>query len=256
MRFLLLLTLLAGCLAAQTPVAGRNSVVVRGQPQDVYFFPADKGPGRAAGLVLYLPGDGGWRGFAVDMVKAMASYGYDVYAWDTKQYLTGFTSPKSTLKESDVMGDARTIARWMTQGRNEKVTVSGWSEGAGLALLAAATPEGKSAWRGLVAIGLPDYGFLGWRLADNMTYLTKKDPVEPRFDALAHVPKVAPLPTAMIFSNRDEYVPPAKARQLFDAATEPKRIFQVDARDHRFDGNQAEFFKVLREALGWVHTPR
>ncbi len=204
--------------------------------------------------MLYLPGDGGWRGFAVEMVKSMASFGYDVYAWDTKQYLESFTTGQSALKETDVMADFRFVAQWITQGRRDRVTLSGWSEGAGLALLAAASSQDKSALRGLLAIGLPESGSLGWRLADNLTYLTKRAPNEPQFSALPRMPKVAPLPLAMIYSTHDEYVSPESARKLFDNAAQPKRLFLVEARDHRYDGNQAEFYKSLREALSWIQA--
>ena len=37
-------------LFAQKPAPGRNSVTLRGQPQDVYFYPAGGGSGRAAGV--------------------------------------------------------------------------------------------------------------------------------------------------------------------------------------------------------------
>jgi dienelactone hydrolase len=241
-------------LFAQKPAPGRNSVTLRGQPQDVYFYPAGGGSGRAAGTVLYLPGDGGWRGFAIEMVKSMASFGYDAYAWDSKQYLESFTDGRGALKETDVMADFRFMTQWINQGKRDRVIVSGWSEGAGLALLAAASSDNKSTVRGLVAIGLPEYGILGWKLADNLTYLTKKAPSEPQFSTLPQMPKVAPLPLAMIYSTHDEYVPQERAKKLFDAASQPKRFFLVDARDHHYAGNQAEFFKALREALAWIQS--
>jgi len=41
--------------------------------------------------VIFLPGDGGWRGTAVAMGRTIASWGYDVYGFDTKKYLAAFT---------------------------------------------------------------------------------------------------------------------------------------------------------------------
>jgi dienelactone hydrolase len=241
-------------LLAQKAAPGRNSVTLRGQPQDVYFYPAEGGSGRAAGTVLYLPGDGGWRGFAIEMVRSMASSGYDVYAWDSKQYLESFTTGRGALREVDVMADFRFMARWINQGKRDRVILSGWSEGAGLALLGAASPENRSIVRGLLVIGLPEYGVLGWRLADDLTYLTRRSPNEPQFDALPQMPRVAPLPLAMIYSTHDEYVPQPKAKALFDAASQPKRFFLIDARDHHYSGDQAGFFKALREALAWIQA--
>jgi fermentation-respiration switch protein FrsA (DUF1100 family) len=58
----------------------------------------------------------------------------------------------------------------------------------------------------------------------------------------------------MIQSSRDEYVPVEEARRLFAAAGEPKRFVLVEARNHRFDGNQPEFFRQLRAMIEWVNT--
>ena len=123
--------------SAYAQTAGKNTVTIRGQQQDVYYYPAT-GPATSSRLnrkVLFAPGDGGWRGWAITLAHQMASWGYDVYGLDTKTYLTGFTG-KTALKEAEVMSDFQQIAQWMTQGANERVTLVGWSEGAGLGVLA------------------------------------------------------------------------------------------------------------------------
>jgi pimeloyl-ACP methyl ester carboxylesterase len=227
--------------------------MLRGQAQEVHYYAA---AGRKSGVLLFLPGDGGWRGFAIDIANGASSCGYDVFGWDTKGYLESFTPGKSTLTESDVVADFRAMAGVLTRGRPENLVVGGWSEGAGLALLGAAAPENRAAFRGLLAIGLPVRGFLGWKLADNITYLTKRDPNEPHFDSAPLLPRVSPLPLAMIHSSGDEYVKPDVARWMFDAAAQPKRFFLVQARDHHYAGNQREFFRVLREALEWIRADK
>ncbi|HWR54794.1 MAG TPA: AcvB/VirJ family lysyl-phosphatidylglycerol hydrolase, partial [Bryobacteraceae bacterium] len=75
------LALASGC-AAQGDEA--RIVSIRGVPQDVYHYGSG---GRHRGTVMFLPGDGGWRGFAVNVAEEMASWGYDVYGFDTKRYL-------------------------------------------------------------------------------------------------------------------------------------------------------------------------
>ena len=64
---------------------------------------------------------------------------------------------------------------------------------------------------------------------------------------------VSPAPVAVIHSTRDEYVPVGEARQLLEAARNPKRLWVVDASDHRFSGNLPEFDRRLLEAVAWVH---
>ena len=80
------------------PPPGKNAPVIRGQQQDVYFYPAQGGV-KNAQKVLFLPGDGGWEGLALDIAEEMSKVGYDVYGFDTKRYLESFTTDAGTLKE-------------------------------------------------------------------------------------------------------------------------------------------------------------
>lgn len=248
--------LVAGCSAVapalpQSLAPGRNELLLRDKKQDIYYYPA-RSQGAVAFPVLFLPGDGGWRGFAVEIAESLAMHGYDVYGWDTKQYLIGFTSGKTTLKETEIMADVRSMARSITGGKAQKIALIGWSEGAGIALLGAAASGSKNVFSGLVSIGMPRSAVLGWRLVDNITYLTKKEPNEPTFATASYLPQLSPLPLVMIHSTHDEYISTGLARQLFDGAREPKRLFLIEARNHRYDGNREQFLRVLREALQWI----
>ncbi len=245
--------LISSVVWGQSFAPGKNAVMLRGEPQDVYYHPVK---GTKVGALLFLPGDGGWRGFAVDIANGAAADGYDVFGWDTKTYLEGFTRGKQTLTESEAISDFRAMASALTRGRPGMMIVGGWSEGAALALLGAAAPENRTTFRGLLAVGLPAHGFLGWKLADNLTYLTKREPDEPQFDSVPLLAKVSPLPLVMIQSTADDYVKPEVARGMFDKAAQPKRFYLIQARDHRYDGNQGEFFRVLREGLEWMQTGR
>lgn len=236
---------------SQSLAPGQHAFLLRGKEQDLYYYPP-RNRTATADPVLFLPGDGGWRGFAVDIAESLARYGYPVYGWDTKRYLTSFTSGKTTLKESDIMTDFHSVARHVTSGRPQKISLLGWSEGAGLAVLGAAAPGNKDLFSGLVSIGIPEFAVLGWRLTDNFTYLTKKDPNEPTFATAPFLPQISPLPLAMIHSTHDEYISSGASRRLFDGAREPKRFFLVEARNHRYDGNRDQFLRVLREALQWI----
>lgn len=244
---LLTASLISTNAAAQA--SGRNLVNIRGQQQEIYCYPATGQ--RLNQKVLFAPGDGGWRGWAVTIAQQMASWGYDVYGLDTKTYLTCFTG-KTALKEADVMSDFRSLAQWMTGNSGEKVTLVGWSEGAGLAVLAAACAENKRTFRGVITFGLGDENVLGWTWKDNLTYVTKSRPSEPVFHASDYMSKVAPLPLLMIYSSKDEYVPFDEAKHLATLAKEPKRVTVILAANHRFDGNTSEFYRTLREGLQWI----
>lgn len=236
---------------AQTTNAGKNTIIIRGERQDIYFYPAKGQLRHPDSKILFAPGDGGWRGFAVTIARVVASWGYDVYGLDTKRYLESFTGG-STLKETDVMNDFQKIAYWVTQKADERVILMGHSEGAGLCLLAAASDEHQKSFSGLVSIGLSESSVLGWRLLDDITYLTKKVPNEPTFESVDFLPKVSPLPILMIQSSQDQYVSAEAARKLFSTAREPKRFLLIKSQNHRFDGNTDEFFRALQEGIEWI----
>ena len=239
--------------AAQTaaqgrPVAGTNVVTIRGERQDVYYLPAQGKP--LHHNVLFVPGVGGWRGWAITVGEAMASWGYDVYGLDTKTYLDDFSS-HGQLTEADVAGDMCAIAHWTTGGSAARVTFVGWSEGAGLGVLGAAGGASKKTLAGLITFGLADENVIAWHWSDNLESFIRK-PQEPTFHAASYMSKVSPLPLVMIQSGHDQYVGVDESKRLFAAAAEPKQFKLVPADNHRFDGNHKEFFVKLREGLQWI----
>jgi hypothetical protein len=94
------------------------------------------------------------------------------------------------------------------------VVVSGVSEGAALAVLAASS-EANHAWiTGVITMGLPSSAELAWRWSDFTTWFTKKDASEPSFAPKDFIASVSPLPLCMIQSTKDEYVTEADYREL------------------------------------------
>jgi alpha-beta hydrolase superfamily lysophospholipase len=245
--------LLLGSVFGQTPVPGRNSVTVRGQPQDAYYYPANRIP--ALGKVLFFPGDGGWHGFAITITQKLQSSGYDVYGVDTRRYLQSFTGTK-VLETSEIASDLEQLAEWARQGSQARILLLGWSEGAGLCLAAVADPEHRNVFQGLVAIGMTEYNIRALRWSDLMAQVTKKLPKEPTFKSADLIDKVSPLPLAMIVSTRDEYVSLDTTRQLFARAREPKRLSVIDAENHKFGGKTDEFFRTLNENLTWIQQQK
>jgi pimeloyl-ACP methyl ester carboxylesterase len=247
----LCLVLIVTCLLARAdnPVPGKNRVWIRGQEQEVYFLPgAGVGPHRR---VLFIPGDGGWHGFAIDIGDNLSAAGYDVLGLDTRRYLQSFTG-ESVLTTTQIASDFRQLADWIRQGGHDRVLLAGWSEGAGLGLAAAADGASKSVFEGLVAIGMTEQNILAWRYSDLWAEVSKKLPKEPTFASSEYVSKVAPLPLFVIASTRDEYISQNVSRTLFGIAREPKRFVLIDARDHKFSGNTDQFFRTFKEALSWT----
>jgi fermentation-respiration switch protein FrsA (DUF1100 family) len=123
---------------------------------------------------------------------------------------------------------------------------------AGLSVLAATDPQTKQAVGGVIGLGLPDLNELGWRLRDSVIYLTHGTPKEPTFSTAAVVDRMSPVPFAAIHSTRDEFVPVAEVERTLQRANEPKRLWVIQASDHRFSDNLQEFDARLLEAMQWV----
>jgi pimeloyl-ACP methyl ester carboxylesterase len=238
---------------AENPKPGKNEVTIRDQRQTVYFYRAE-GIGRHR-KILFVPGDGGWRGFAITMTEEIAKAGYDVYCIDTRRYLETFTGP-TVLSTAEIASDFQQMARWIQQGGQERLVLVGWSEGAGLGLAAIADATNQVIFDGLVAIGTPEYNILSWHWSDIGAEITKKLPHEPTFKSADFMAKVSPLPLFVIASRSNEYVTPEATRDLFSAAREPKRLVTIDARDHKYSGNTENFFRALREGLNWIQQQR
>jgi dienelactone hydrolase len=235
---------------AENPKPGKHEVTIRGRRQEIYFYPA-QAAGQYHRKILFAPGDGGWRGFAITITEELAKAGYDVYCIDTGRYLQSFTGPV-VLSTADIASDFHQVARWIEQGSQERLLLVGWSEGAGLGLAVAADVENQSAFEGLAAIGTPEYNILAWHWSDIGAELTKKLPHGPTFKSSEFVTRVSPLPLFVIASTSDEYVTPEVTRALFSAARQPKRLAMIDARDHKYSGNTEGFFRALREGLNWI----
>ena len=246
---LVIVVALCASVCGQIPHAGKNTLTLRGQEQNVYVYQATR-PGRH-GKIFFAPGDAGCRGFAVAIAEQLGKEGYDTYCLDVLHYLESFTG-KTTLTTEQIASDFNQIAQWIEEKNHEPILLVGWSEGAGLDLAAAADWTNKVVFNGIIAIGVPEDNILAWRWRDIGAWITKKSPREPSFKSADFMPRVSPLPIFVIGSTSTEWVTPEATRQLFSLAHEPKKLEMVTARNHKYSGNTQAFFKVLREALDWV----
>jgi hypothetical protein len=225
-----------------------DAVVIRGHSQLVHVYGT-----RGAGTpIVVSSGDGGWVHLAPHVAEFLAEKGFFVVGFDAKAYLESFTTWSSTLRPQDEPGDFLALTGYAARGSTEKPILIGVSEGAGLSVLAATDPQTKSHIVGVIGLGLPDINELAWRLKDSIIYVTHGVPNEPTFSVAGIVEKVAPIPLAVIHSNQDEYVPLSEAQNIFQKAAAPKKMWVVQASDHKFSGNIAEFDQRLLEAIQWV----
>ena len=201
--------------------------------------------------VLFLSGDGGWRGRAIEIARMMASWGYEVYGFDVKSYLEKHSQAGSTLSLSAMAADIRNTADTLGSETATNVLILGWSQGAGMAL-AAVFGDHCQPIAGVLTLGLPETAVLGWNWRATLAMLTGKAPNEPTFAVRPLLDGGSGVPVWMIYGSADEYTPPARARALYQAAHAPKQFQQIEGANHRFDGHLPELYRSIKEGLSWI----
>ena len=250
-RLLAALAIAAWCVVATGHHASgqaQETVTIRGHRQSLRVYGS-----RGGTPVIVSSGDGGWIHLAPHVAEVLAAQGCFVVGFDVRAYLTSFTSGSTTLRVEDEPGDYKVLVDFAARGATEKPVLIGVSEGAGLSVLAATDPSTRDAIAGVIGLGLSDLNELGWRWKDAVIYLTHDVPKEPTFSAAAMVDRVAPVPLGLIHSTHDEFVPLAEVHQVFERAQQPKKLWMVDAENHRFSDNLAEFDRTLLEAIAWIN---
>lgn len=228
-------------------LATRQTIDIRGHQQVLRVY----GSSRADPIVVS-SGDGGWIHLAPHVAEVLSARGFFVIGFDVRAYLSSFTTRGATLGLEDEPADYRVLAEFAERASGKRPILIGVSEGAGLSVLAATDPAAKAALLGVVALGLPDRNELGWHWSDMLIYLTHQSPNEPAFSTAAIVDRVAPLPLAAIHSTHDEFVPRDEVERILQHAQNPKRLSIVNASNHRFSDNLAEFDRQLLDAITWV----
>jgi fermentation-respiration switch protein FrsA (DUF1100 family) len=241
--------------ASLAPVLGAETVEtidVRGKPQKIHLYGTSDG--RPA---VVASGDGGWVHLGPEVALLLQDRGFAVVGVDCKAYLSSFTSGSRTLTPGEVPGDFAVFLERARRGRTDRVLLAGVSEGAGLAVLAAADPAVQPLLAGVLALGLPRRNELGWRFRDQVIYLTHGIPNEPLFDVSDYLQRLGPVPLAAIHSTNDEFAPLAETKALIDAPGDGvRRLFVVHADNHRFSGDGGELARRLDEALDWLRAER
>jgi hypothetical protein len=227
--------------------AAQNVVTIRGKEQELQLYGT-----RGSPPILLSSGDLGWAGLVVHVAEHLSSAGYFVIGFNSRSYLSGFTSKSGTLTAQDVPKDYGVLVEFALKDSRVKPILAGVSEGAGLSVLAATRAEVKGNVLGVLALGLPNQNELGWKWQDATIWITKRAPDEPGFMVADIIANVSPLPLAEIHSTHDEFLPLDKAKAMFALAGEPKKMWTIEASNHRFGDNREELDRRILEALAWI----
>ncbi len=255
-----------GCTTNPRPVAPAilpaversSAVILHGKSLDLHLSAPQGGP-TANALVLYASGDGGWFGAAVDMFHRIGGAGYYTVGFSAKAFLKIDRQPDTPMNPEQLAAEYEqildTARRELRLQSGTEVILTGWSRGAAFAVLAASAQGAPRGVRGVLAIGLSE----GEDLAidgpadesDEGTAAETRNhwPFEP-YALMA----LLPIRCAVIQATRDNYLAAARARTLFGSDTEKRRLYAIDARNHRFSGGKDAFDRALLDGLGWISS--
>ena len=125
------------------------------------------------------------------------------------------------------------------------VILVGVSRGAGLSVVAAGQGMLQPLLDGVVAMGLTrEEEHVRWRRRRESTELKIYD----------YLPRLGPMPIAVIQSTRDNYLPSDSARVLFGSDTDRRQFHEIVARNHSFSGARPLLYQTLRSALEWISS--
>ena len=239
------------------PAVERSAVVMlHGKALDLHLSAPQGGP-TADALVLYASGDGGWFGAAVDMFHRIGGAGYYTVGFSAKAFLKIDRRPDTPMNPEQLAAEYAqildTARRELRLQPGTNVVLTGWSRGAAFAVLAASAQGAPRGIRGVLAIGLSegeDLEINGPADESDEGAATETHDYWP-FEPYALM-ALLPFRCAVIQATRDNYLTAARARTLFGSDTATRRLYAVDARNHRFSGGKDAFDRALLDALGWI----
>lgn len=208
----------------------------------------------AKGTVIMGSGDAGWVGLAVKTSEFLASQGYLVVGLNVREYLSTFTAGTQHVSPEDVRADYLALSGFLrTQALLQRpVLLSGVSEGAALAIVAAGDARNRSWVDGVVAMGVPATAELAWRWYDVAALITRSDANEPSFSPADYVGAVSPTPLVMIQSATDEYITDQGRARLVAASKPPRKMVMIGAGNHRFTDKLPELRQEVLSAIAWI----
>jgi fermentation-respiration switch protein FrsA (DUF1100 family) len=181
-----------------------------------------RGDGRRA--LLYFHGNAGNAGDRLERAAILRRrFGLDVYLVDYR----GYGRSEGTPSEEGLYRDGRAVLR-AALGDGfcpEKIVLFGESLGCAVAVELAATERAA----GAVVLETPFSSIP--EMARAHYPFVPRFLIRSRFDNAQRIARVS-APKLFLLAERDEVVPPAQGRSLFDLASEPKTLYVIPGAGH------------------------
>jgi hypothetical protein len=210
-------------------------------------------------LIVFTTGDGGWHGVSNEVIEHLAAQGYSIAGLSAPDVLRPLKRARRKMtaeQAAELLGAA--FARFREDLMIEpsaRLIVVGFSRGATFVAFTAVHPDLQRELAGAIAIGLTrraDYlGSITPSVIQSDVELDRRRRVliYPALKLFAHVR------VAVIQSTGDRYVSAAESRKLLGPDTATRRLYAVEARNHRFGGNRERLIEDLDAALRWIEGP-
>lgn len=208
-------------------------------------------------LLVYATGDGGWHRKDLDLYREMLSWDSSTIGFSSPEYLkhlgkSGTTRPRPLARDFEaIISFAKATLELPAE---TPVILVGVSRGADLAVVAAGQGILRHELAGVVAVGLTkEEEYVRWY---------KRMPGRPRariatmMDLYEYLPRLGPVPIAVIQSTHDNYLPAAQARTLFGPDTDRRQFHPIESRNHSFSDARRELYDEIRSSIAWVDRLR
>ena len=209
-----------------------------------WFVPAvGTGMGTARVSVLVCNGNAGNRSYRAPLAAALARAGFSVLLFDYR----GYGGNPGHPSEHRLLADARAARAYLASRADvdpERIVYFGESLGAAVAVaLAAEQPPAalvlRSPFTSLVDVGRVHYPLLPVRLL-----------LRDRYPAIEQIGRVT-APLLVVAGARDEVIPVAQSRRVYDAAPGAKRWLLIPNGDHN-DMNLLAGARFIREIVAFL----
>lgn len=209
--------------------------------------------------VVVASGTDGWRGLTSDIGDRLSADGYVVIGLDSRSYLIEATRRSGALSPAVVAEDylvaLRRVDEWFPALR--RVFLLGVSQGAGIALVAAADVRVGAQLVGVVGLETPGTVSLRSPFWNWTSWVTHKDAEAVSVAAADYVSAVAPVPVAFICGTYDTAGPIEAAQTIFDRGGEPRRLAVIGTDRPLFNDAREPLFAELHKFFAWsVHVTR
>jgi type IV secretory pathway VirJ component len=255
---------LAGCaghLASSTDVftMHREVITVASHPMHIMLVkPASPRPSPV--LVVFASGDGGMMGISKAILQHLGDKGYYVAGYSSREALARFRG------SGGVANYAAVIAAHVSMNAQAKralglpdrtpIIMTGMSRGASMVIVAAGDSTLCPGIAGAVAIALTrelDYLHVPKHAGRSRGIKLDKNRKVRTYPAIE---RLGSIPLAIIQSTNDKYVPSAESRRLLGPDTPTRHLYEVEARNHGFNGGQEALMRDLDDALKWITAHR